>query len=86
MPDEVKLKESELEEATGGQNGWQYAKGNYVSYGNRIVYTIAGGDTLPGIAIRFGVTVTQIQQWNGIRNPNAISVGQKLTIYPAIVR
>ncbi len=86
MPNEVKLSESELMEATGGQNGWQYAKGSFVSYGNRIVYTVAAGDTLPGIAIRFGVTVGQIQQWNSIRNPNMISVRQKLTIYPAIVR
>ena len=51
-----------------------------------MVYTVASGDVLSGIAIRFGVTVAQIQSWNNIKNPNVISIGQKLTIYPTIVR
>ena len=48
--------------------------------------TVASGDVLSGIAPRFGVTVAQIQQWNDIKNPNLIRVGQKLTIYPTIIR
>ena len=62
------------------------AKGGFVNYGNYIVYTVASGDVLSGIALRFGVTVPQIQQWNSIRNPDFIRVGQKLTIYPAYIR
>ena len=87
MAEEVKINDAELEDVTGGAGGWkQYAKGSYVNYGNYIVYTVASGDVLSGIALRFGVTVKQIQDWNNIKNPNVISVGQKLTIYPTIVR
>ncbi len=87
MSDEVKVNESELEEVSGGAGGWQkYARGTYVNYGNYIVYTVAYGDVLSGIAPRFGVTVAQIQQWNDIKNPNFIREGQKLTIYPTIIR
>ena len=57
-----------------------------MNYGSYIVYTVAPGDVLSGIAPRFGVTVAQIQQWNNIRNPDIISIGQKLTIYPTIIR
>ena len=87
MSDEVKSNDSELEEVAGGAGSWkQYAKGTYVNYGSYIVYTVASGDVLSGIAIRFGVTVAQIQGWNNIKNPNVISVGQKLTIYPTVIR
>ena len=84
---ENKINDAELNEVTGGAGGWQkYAKGGFVNYGNYIVYTVASGDVLSGIALRFGVTVPQIQQWNSIRNPDFIRVGQKLTIYPAYIR
>ena len=87
MSEEMKINDSKLEEVTGGAGGWQrYAKGSYVNYGNYIVYTVASGDVLSGIAPRFGVTVAQIQQWNNIKNPNVIAAGQKLTIYPTIIR
>ena len=87
MAEEVKINDSELNEVTGGAGGWQkYAKGNFVNYGNYIVYTVASGDVLSGIAIRFGVTVAEIAQWNGLKNPDLISVGQKLTIYPTYIR
>ena len=87
MSDEIKINESELEEVTGGAGSWQqYAKGSFVNYGNYLVYTVAPGDVLSGIAIRFGVTYQQIAQWNNIKNPDVISIGQKLTIYPTILR
>ena len=87
MSDEVKVNDSELEGVAGGAGNWkQYAKGTYVNYGNYVVYTVASGDVLSGIAIRFGVTVKQIQDWNQIKNANVISVGQKLTIYPTVIR
>ena len=57
-----------------------------MNYGSYIVYTVVSGDVLSGIAIRFGVTVAQIQDWNSIKNANVISVGQKLTIYPTVLR
>ena len=87
MAEEVKINDSELDEVTGGAGGWQkYAKGSFVNYGNYLVYTVAPGDVLSGIALRFGVTVGQIQAWNNIQNPDFIRVGQKLTIYPTYIR
>ncbi len=75
------LNEKELNEVSGGYGPWQqYAKGTYVNYGQYIVYTVVGGDVLSGIAIRFGVTVQQICQWNNIKNPDLIYINQKLTI------
>ncbi len=65
------INEKELNEVSGGYGPWQqYAKGTYVNYGQYIVYTVVGGDVLSGIAIRFGVTVQQICQWNNIKNPD----------------
>ena len=87
MAEEVKINDSELDEVTGGAGGWQkYAKGSFVNYGNYLVYTVAPGDVLSGISLRFGVSVGQIQAWNNIQNPDFIRVGQKLTIYPTYIR
>ena len=44
------------------------------------IYTVKGGDTLGAIASKFRVTVADLTRWNGIKNPNVISVGQKLRI------
>ena len=87
MADEVKLNDSELDEVAGGAGEWRkYAKGSFVNYGNYIVYTVAAGDILSGIAVRFGVTVAEISLWNNIKNPDLIYAGQKFTIYPRIIR
>lgn len=47
-----------------------------------ITYVVQSGNTLSGIAERFGVTVEQLCQWNDISNPNLIYVGQVLKIIP----
>ena len=81
------LSMDEMDMISGGAGNWQqYAKGSYVNYGQYIVYTVVGGDVTSGIAIRFGVTVQQICQWNNIKNPDLIYINQKLTIYPTILR
>ena len=41
---------------------------------------------LSGIAIRFAVTVAEIAQWNNLKNPDLISIGQRLTIYARAIR
>jgi len=43
-------------------------------------YVVQRGDTLFGIALRFGVTVQAIMSANGLTNSNLIFVGQRLTI------
>ncbi len=84
---EVKVNDIELEEVSGGAGSWEkYAKGPFENYGSYIVYTVVAGDVLSGIAIRFGVTIEQIAKWNNIKNVNLICAGQRLTIYPTIIR
>jgi LysM repeat protein len=67
---------------------------NYIYVGQRLVipgggyhpapggtyYTVRRGDTLAGIAWRFGVNMWAIAHANGIANPNRIYVGQVLWI------
>lgn len=48
---------------------------------NRIRYKVRSGDYLGRIAERYGVRVSQIKQWNGLRS-NDLRVGQRLTIFP----
>jgi lipoprotein NlpD len=45
-------------------------------------YTVKAGDTLRGIAARAGVDYHQIADWNGIREPYLIYVGQRLRLAP----
>ena len=43
-------------------------------------YTIQPGDTLSGIAQKFGTTVSELQRLNGISNPNLIYAGNTIRI------
>lgn len=44
------------------------------------VYTVKAGDTLSGIAAKYGTTYQKLASYNGIANPNLIHVGQKVKI------
>jgi hypothetical protein len=44
------------------------------------IYTVRAGDTLGKIAAAFKVTVAQLASWNGIKDVNTISVGQKVRV------
>ncbi|WP_378180188.1 LysM peptidoglycan-binding domain-containing protein [Aquimarina sp. SS2-1] len=48
---------------------------------DKIRYRVRSGDFLGKIARRYGVRVSQIKRWNGLRSNN-LRVGQRLTIYP----
>ena len=43
-------------------------------------YTVQSGDTLSGIAYRYGTTYQHLAEINGISNPNIIRVGQVLRL------
>lgn len=43
-------------------------------------YYVQAGDTLSGIAAKFGTTVSALVSANGISNPNVIYVGQKILL------
>lgn len=47
--------------------------------GERTVHTVKSGETLSHIALKYGVRVSDLQQWNGIRTN--IRVGQKIVVY-----
>ena len=45
-----------------------------------VYYTVKAGDTLSGIAKKFGQTQKQLIAWNNIKNKNLILKGQKLRV------
>lgn len=47
---------------------------------SKIVYTVKSGDTVGGIAKKYGVRLTDLVYWNNIKK-NMIRAGQKLAIY-----
>lgn len=63
--------------STPNFNGKKPSTGN-----SQITYVIQYGNTLSGIAERFGVTVQELCNWNNIGNPNMIYAGQVLKINP----
>ena len=46
----------------------------------KTVYTVKSGDTLSGIAAKYGTTYQKLASYNGIADPNKIYPGQKITI------
>ena len=55
-------------------------KGKSTPQGNVTYHKIRNGETLSTIARKYGVTVSQIQSWNGMRNTK-INAGKSLKIY-----
>jgi LysM repeat protein len=43
-------------------------------------HTVSSGETLSGIALRYGTTVAAIARANGIADPSLIRIGQRLTL------
>ena len=63
--------------AMGRMGGEEY--GTRRTYSNR-TYTVHSGDTLSGIASRYGMTTAHLANMNGILNWNYIYVGQRLRV------
>ena len=57
----------------------------YFEMDKRIRYKVRNGDYLGKIANRYGVRVSDIKRWNGLRNNN-LKVGQRLSVYPKRLR
>lgn len=64
-----------LGNGTGWFNDGDVAKEEAAQY-----YTVQSGDCLSAIAQKYGITVSQLQSWNGISNPNLVYAGQKLRV------
>ncbi|WP_296315338.1 lytic transglycosylase domain-containing protein [Winogradskyella sp. UBA3174] len=47
----------------------------------KVRYRVKSGDYLGKVARKYGVRVSQIKRWNGLRGNN-LKIGQRLTIYP----
>ncbi|WP_299127916.1 lytic transglycosylase domain-containing protein [uncultured Winogradskyella sp.] len=47
----------------------------------KVRYRVKSGDYLGKIARKYGVRVSQLKRWNGLRSNN-LKIGQRLTIYP----
>lgn len=45
-------------------------------------HAVKRGETLVGIALQYGLDYRELAAWNGIANPNVISVGQVLQLGP----
>ena len=45
-----------------------------------VYYTVRSGDTLSGIASKYGTTYQHLAQINGIANPNKIYAGQRIRV------
>nr|DAD87616.1 MAG TPA: minor tail protein [Siphoviridae sp. ctoMB99] len=70
--------------ATGGGTsvgGGTPAPSSSSGGGGVTTYTVKRGDTLSGIARRYGTTVQTLASLNGIGNPNLIYAGQVLRLY-----
>lgn len=53
---------------------------NIVNGSTAQYYTVKSGDTLSGIAAKYGTTYQKLAQLNGISNPNKIYAGQKIRV------
>ena len=47
-----------------------------------IIHVVQAGENLYRIALRYGLTYQELAAYNGIANPNALSIGQEIRIPP----
>ena len=66
--------------AESSSSGSTSSGGSSNASGGEQTYTVKKGDTLSGIAAKYGTTYQKLASYNGIANPNNISVGQVIKI------
>ena len=63
-----------------GATGTTVSAASSTASGPAQVHTVRSGETLGGLANRFGATLTQLRGWNGLGQSNTIKVGQRLQV------
>lgn len=48
---------------------------------SKITHELGTGETLWGVSLQYGVSVSEIKRWNRIRNHRSLQAGKKLTLY-----
>lgn len=71
---------SDWDALAGHQSSGDYNPGESAPSGDTVYYTVRYGDTLSGIASKYGTTYQYLAQINNISNPNLIYPGQVLII------
>ena len=51
-----------------------------VTGGSMLPYVVQAGDTLSAIAKKYNVALEQLMKWNNIKNPDILTIGQRLVI------
>ena len=75
---------SRVVRSTGASDGTGPVRVSTPRYGDSA--TVRRGDTLYGIATRYGITALDLAAWNGIDPPFTIHPGQRLWLYPGASR
>jgi LysM repeat protein len=45
-------------------------------------HTVAAGETMSGIARRYGIPMTDLARWNGMSEPRPLRIGERLRLAP----
>jgi membrane-bound lytic murein transglycosylase D len=64
----------------GGSDASGSNSGGGSREGSRVTHRVRSGDTLSGIARRYGVTISQLAAWNDISKNSVLRVGQRLVV------
>ena len=64
----------------GGSGASSSASGDRDTGASRVTHRVRSGDTLSGIARRYGVTISQLVAWNDISKNSVLRVGQRLVV------
>ena len=84
---EIELRDQQIQQLTEELNQFRADEamatatmGDLIETPEGWIYIVAEGDTLGGIAHEHSVGIAQIMEWNGLANPEQISVNQRLIV------
>lgn len=73
-------RKNRLEQAGYDYNSIQNIVNQKLGASQAVYYTVRSGDTLSGIASKYGTTYTYLARLNGIADPNKIYAGQRIRV------